>query len=75
MTICIVGICDSKNGIAKRAIAIADRMITAGDTEFEQTGVHPKNWTKYVRVMTGSWSPDGEKGSCHEKPTALFSRT
>jgi type I restriction enzyme S subunit len=39
------------------------------------TGVHPKNWTKYVRVMTGSWSPDGEKGSCHEKPTALFSRT
>jgi len=37
MTICIVGICDSKNGIAKSAIAIADRMITAGDTEFEQT--------------------------------------
>lgn len=36
MTICIVGICDSRNGVAKRAIAIADRMITAGDTEFEQ---------------------------------------
>jgi len=38
-------------------------------------GVHPRNWTEYVRVMTGSWSPGGEKGSCHEKPTALFSRT
>jgi len=36
MTICIVGICDVQNGIAKKAIAIADRMITAGDTEFEQ---------------------------------------
>jgi len=36
--------------------------------------MYPKNWTKYVRVMTGSWSPEGEKGSCHEKPTALFSR-
>jgi len=35
MTICIVGICDSTNG--KTAIAIADRMVTAGDTEFEQT--------------------------------------
>jgi 20S proteasome alpha/beta subunit len=36
MTICIVGICDSVNGTAKTAIAIADRMVTAGDTEFEQ---------------------------------------
>jgi hypothetical protein len=36
--------------------------------ELRQFGVHPKNWTEYVRVMTGSWSPEGEKGSCHEKP-------
>lgn len=36
MTICIVGICSSKNGTAANAIAIADRMVTAGDTEFEQ---------------------------------------
>jgi len=36
MTICIVGICDSVNGTAKTAIAVADRMVTAGDTEFEQ---------------------------------------
>jgi hypothetical protein len=37
--------------------------------------VHPKNWTKYVRVMIGSWPPGGEKGSYHEKPTALSFRT
>lgn len=37
MTVCIVGICASVNGNAKTAIAIADRMVTAGDTEFEQT--------------------------------------
>lgn len=37
MTICIVGICDVQKGIPRKAIAIADRMITAGDTEFEQT--------------------------------------
>lgn len=36
MTICIGGICCSQNGFAKNAIAVADRMITAGDTEFEQ---------------------------------------
>lgn len=36
MTICIGAICCSKDGVAKDAIAIADRMITAGDTEFEQ---------------------------------------
>lgn len=37
MTICIVGICDPPiNGTPMKAIAIADRMITAGDTEFEQ---------------------------------------
>ena len=36
MTICIAGICDSQNGFANKAIAVADRMITAGDTEFEQ---------------------------------------
>jgi hypothetical protein len=41
----------------------------------EEYGVHPKNWTKYVRVMAGSWFPEGEKGSCHEKPTALFPGT
>lgn len=38
-------------------------------------GVNPKNWTKFVRVMTGSWSLEGEKGSCHEKPTAFSYRT
>lgn len=36
MTICIVGICDVQKGVPRKAIAIADRMITAGDTEFEQ---------------------------------------
>lgn len=36
MTICIVGICDVQDGFARKAIALADRMITAGDTEFEQ---------------------------------------
>ncbi len=36
VTICIVGICDVQDSIPKKAIAIADRMITAGDTEFEQ---------------------------------------
>lgn len=37
MTICIVGICEAKNNSPRKAIAIADRMVTAGDTEFEQT--------------------------------------
>lgn len=36
MTICIAGICDAAGGNAKAAIAIADRMVTGGDTEFEQ---------------------------------------
>lgn len=36
MTICIVGICAAQNSIAGKAIGIADRMITAVDTEFEQ---------------------------------------
>ncbi len=36
MTICIVGICNIQNGNPMTAVAIADRMITAGDTEFEQ---------------------------------------
>ncbi len=36
MTICIVGVCSSQNGIAANIVAIADRMVTAGDTEFEQ---------------------------------------
>lgn len=36
MTICIVGICDIQDGSPRKAIAVADRMITAGDTEFEQ---------------------------------------
>ena len=31
-----MGICSSQNGKATKAIAIADRMVTAGDTEFEQ---------------------------------------
>ena len=30
--------------------------------------MHPRNWTKYVSVMTGSWSPEGEKGSCTSSP-------
>lgn len=36
MTICIVGVCDLRDGLPRTAVAIADRMITAGDTEFEQ---------------------------------------
>lgn len=36
MTICIAGVCELSDGHPRTAIAIADRMITAGDTEFEQ---------------------------------------
>ena len=31
----------------------------------DQTGLHPPNWTKYVRVV-GRIIPPGKKGSCHE---------
>ena len=35
----------------------------------EDDGLHPRSWTKYVRVVGRNQSPlQGEKGSCHEAP-------
>jgi len=33
------------------------------------TGLHPRSWTKYVRVVGSNQSPvKREKGTCHEAP-------
>ncbi len=38
----------------------------------EQTGLHPPDWTKYVRVEGRSQSPLArEKGTCHETPPSI----
>ena len=35
----------------------------------ESFGLHPRSWTKYVRVVGRNQSPlEWEKGSCHEAP-------
>lgn len=67
MTVCIVGICDSKNGIAKKAIAIADRMITAGDTEFEQAA-----FSKVVKLTENCVAVTAGSALAH---TELFNTT
>ena len=65
MTICIVGVCDSKN--SGTAIAIADRMVTAGDTEFEQSA--------FSKVITLTANCVALSAGSALVPTELFNST
>lgn len=67
MTICIAGICETQNDNTRKAIAIADRMITAGDTEFEQTA-----FSKIEKLTENSVAVTAGSALAH---TELFNAT